>query len=170
MKELSGSFEAKEDDFIVISCDPLTESLQVTPSILPITSGAGTTPLADGSDDRESHEIAWQCPASGEYRLSLGLENIRESTGAVFFRFERDAKYNGFEEGDTVILGRHREVQGEDNWGSDMIDFLGKEAEITELSGTDMTGCYGVNVDIDDGRVVLADAGYDACEKSRRGG
>ena len=155
---------------IVISCNPLTESLKVTPSILPITGGAGTTPFEGDSEDRETHDIAWQCPASDEYKLRLGLETIRESTGAVYFRFERDAKYNGFEEGDTVKLGRHREVRGEDNWGSDMIDFLGKEAKITELSGTDMTGCYGVNVDIDDGTVVLADAGYDAREKSRRGG
>jgi hypothetical protein len=65
---------------------------------------------------------------------------------------EEDALYGPLEEGSTVILGRHREVDGEDNWLDDMEQYVGREATVTRLSGVDGQGCPGVRVDIDDER------------------
>jgi hypothetical protein len=64
---------------------------------------------------------------------------------------EEDAVYGPLEEGSTVILGRHREVNGEDNWAASMDQYVGREATVTLLSGVDPQGCPGVRVDIDDG-------------------
>jgi hypothetical protein len=63
---------------------------------------------------------------------------------------EETAVYGPLEEGSTVILGRHREVDGSDNWAPDMDAYVGEEATITRLSGVDPEGCPGVRVDLDD--------------------
>lgn len=63
---------------------------------------------------------------------------------------EEDALYGPLEEGSTVILGRHREVDGEDNWADSMDQYVGREATVTRLSGVDPQGCPGIRVNIDD--------------------
>lgn len=62
----------------------------------------------------------------------------------------------GFDVGDLVILGRHREINGEANWSEDMEEYVGMEAEITSLVGVEEgeSRCYLVTVDIDDGEWV----------------
>jgi len=60
----------------------------------------------------------------------------------------------GFKVGDTVILGKHREIDGNPNWNPAMDQYVGKTAKITKLVGTegDSANCYLVRVDIDKGK------------------
>lgn len=62
----------------------------------------------------------------------------------------------GFQVGDTVILGRHRSVDGGSNWNPAMDEFVGKAATITELIGIEGDGsdCFLVHVDLDKGEWV----------------
>ena len=62
----------------------------------------------------------------------------------------------GFDVGDAVILGRHRSVNGEDNWADEMDGYVGETATITSLVGFEEgdSHCFLVYVDIDDGEWV----------------
>jgi hypothetical protein len=62
---------------------------------------------------------------------------------------EDDPRYGPVVPGAEVTLGRHRMVQGDDNWADDMGPFVGRRARVVELSGLDNVGCPGVRVDID---------------------
>jgi len=57
----------------------------------------------------------------------------------------------GYEVGDQVIIGAHRYIDENSNWADEMYEFVGMEATITSLEGTDDVNCYLVHVDIDDG-------------------
>lgn len=59
----------------------------------------------------------------------------------------------GFQVGDTVVLGRHRSVDGKDNWYGAMDEFVGRAATITKLIGAEVdgSGCFLVRVDLDKG-------------------
>ncbi len=62
----------------------------------------------------------------------------------------------GFQVGDRVVLGRHRFVDGNENWNPSMDPFVGMTARITELVGTKEDGseCFLVRVDTDKGKWV----------------
>lgn len=51
--------------------------------------------------------------------------------------------------GTEVTLGRHRTVDGDDNWADEMSQYVGRRARVLEHSGVDGVGCPGVRVDID---------------------
>lgn len=51
--------------------------------------------------------------------------------------------------GRVVILGQHREVEGDANWSTEMGQWVGQRATITRLVGVDERGCPVVNVDVD---------------------
>ena len=51
------------------------------------------------------------------------------------------------QEGTKVILGRHDEANGGDNWAEDMGDFVGQETVVTEILGTDSQGFTVVSVE-----------------------
>jgi hypothetical protein len=51
--------------------------------------------------------------------------------------------------GTEVTLGRHRAVDGDDNWADEMSQYVGRRARVLEQSGVDGVGCPGVRVDID---------------------
>lgn len=53
--------------------------------------------------------------------------------------------------GATVILGRHRPVNGDTYWASDMDRYVGHSARILRQAGLDSQGCPCVNVDADSG-------------------
>lgn len=53
--------------------------------------------------------------------------------------------------GTEVVLGRHSEWSGDANWVEDMDAYVGKTARVTELYGTDGSGCLVVHLDIDNG-------------------
>ena len=65
---------------------------------------------------------------------------------------EDSAGYGPVEVGTVVVLGRHREVDGDDNWSDDMDAYVGQETAVTRLSGVDGQGCPGVRVDADGGQ------------------
>ncbi|MCX6033140.1 MAG: hypothetical protein NT169_28130 [Chloroflexi bacterium] len=62
---------------------------------------------------------------------------------------DSNADFGPIEVGSQVILGRHREVDGEANWADSMVDFVDKTATVTRQSPVDSQGCPGVHVDID---------------------
>ncbi len=59
------------------------------------------------------------------------------------------AIYGRVSVGAEVILGRHRPVDGDDNWDDAMIPFVGRTARVVRLAGVDGAGCPGINVDLD---------------------
>ena len=54
--------------------------------------------------------------------------------------------------GTVVRLGRHRAVQGVENWNDEQSPYLGLPAEVTELVGVDDQGCALLRVDVDEGQ------------------
>ena len=58
--------------------------------------------------------------------------------------------YGGIMVGSVVVLGRHREVEGYDNWTPEMDEYVGMQATVTQLDGVDGSGCPTVHVDADD--------------------
>jgi hypothetical protein len=53
--------------------------------------------------------------------------------------------------GTVVILGRHRPVDGYDNWDPQMDQYVGMRATVIDLEAVDGSGCAVVSVDVDDG-------------------
>lgn len=53
--------------------------------------------------------------------------------------------------GSQVVLGRHRPVDGEDNWTPGMERYAGRVARVIELVGVDEQGCPLLRVDVDEG-------------------
>lgn len=62
---------------------------------------------------------------------------------------ETTATYGAVRTGSEVVLGRHRPIEGDDNWSQDMAAFVGRTARVVELAGVDEVGCPGVHVDAD---------------------
>ena len=54
--------------------------------------------------------------------------------------------------GTAVVLGQHRDVNGDTNWSAEMQPFVGQRARITQLVGVDDQGCPVVNIDADQGQ------------------
>ena len=65
---------------------------------------------------------------------------------------DQTMQWEGLAVGTEVTLGRHRAVNGDDNWDAQMEPFVGRTAHITELIGVDDTGCGLVHVDVDGGQ------------------
>jgi hypothetical protein len=61
------------------------------------------------------------------------------------------AQWGPIQVGSTVVLGRHRPVNGDENWGEDMTPLVGQQARVMRLVGVDDQGCPVVNVDADGG-------------------
>jgi hypothetical protein len=59
--------------------------------------------------------------------------------------------YGSIGVGTIVILGRHRPVDGYDNWDPQMDAYVGMQATVIELKEVDGSGCPGVAVDVDGG-------------------
>jgi hypothetical protein len=61
------------------------------------------------------------------------------------------AQYGPVRVGTEVVIGRHREVDGETNWVALMDPYVGRRARVTQLVGVDDQGCPLIAVDIDNG-------------------
>jgi hypothetical protein len=59
--------------------------------------------------------------------------------------------YGAARVGALLRLGRHRPVDGDDNWAEEMGQFVGAHASVVRQSGVDMQGCPVVRVDVDNG-------------------
>ncbi len=65
---------------------------------------------------------------------------------------DQSIQWEGLAVGVEVMLGRHRVVNGDDNWDTQMDAFVGRTGHITELIGVDDQGCPLVHVDADNGQ------------------
>lgn len=65
---------------------------------------------------------------------------------------DQTVRWEGMAVGSEVVLGRHRDVNGDDNWDAGMDPFVGRTAHITELVGVDDQGCAVVHLDADQGQ------------------
>lgn len=59
------------------------------------------------------------------------------------------ASYGAATIGATVVLGRHRPVDGDTNWAEEMDAYVGRTAHVASYGDLDTEGCPGVRVDID---------------------
>lgn len=64
---------------------------------------------------------------------------------------DETVQYGPVQVGSKIKLGRHTPWQGDANWAEDMTQYVGQEAKVTELAGTDAAGCALVKVDVDGG-------------------
>ena len=64
---------------------------------------------------------------------------------------DENAQYGAVRVGTEVMIGRHREVDGEDNWVEQMAPYVGRRARVLELVGVDDQGCPLLRVDVDQG-------------------
>lgn len=64
---------------------------------------------------------------------------------------EGSESYGAATPGSQVVLGRHRAVDGDDNWSDEMQAYVGRVARVIGPAGLDGNGCPGVRVDIDQG-------------------
>lgn len=88
----------------------------------------------------------------GEYQLLLtALETINLPQNCSL---DASADYGPITLGSRVILGEHTSVNGNTNWNEAMREYLGKEATVIELLGSDGSGCPIVHVDIDNSQWV----------------
>jgi hypothetical protein len=121
--------------------------------------------LATG--DRNGRLIS-ALPVAGDYLLSVRAGDMRAS-GPYTITVEPAGALPGPEAcdwhseagdyapvrmGSTVILGRHRPVNGDAAWDSAMAAYVGRPARVTDLVGADGQGCPTVLVDIDDGNFL----------------
>jgi hypothetical protein len=61
-------------------------------------------------------------------------------------------RYGPVTVGAEVVLGRHRMVNGDDNWTEEMSRWVGRRGRVVEQAGVDSAGCPGVRVDVDGGQ------------------
>ncbi|MFI5301780.1 MAG: hypothetical protein ACHREM_27130, partial [Polyangiales bacterium] len=59
------------------------------------------------------------------------------------------AEYGGLKEGSRVVLGKHRAVDGEENWAAEMEPYVGLTSKVKALSDVDAEGCACVQVEAD---------------------
>lgn len=116
-------------------------------------SGEGTSALISGYRLRQTgtHTIVargFSSAGSGSYSLSLYTDGGGYSGGSECSGY---AEYGGVRVGSRIRLGRHTMAGGSTNWTSDMARYVGREARVTRLGGTDAQGCTVVYVDADDG-------------------
>ena len=64
---------------------------------------------------------------------------------------DANAQYGVVTVGTEVVIGRHRPVDGQDNWVEQMDPYVGRRARVMELVGVDDQGCPLLRVDLDQG-------------------
>lgn len=121
--------------------------------------------------DADQGEWFWRLrdlvPAEGDERVSyprgMASDHGRVSTGpapppATDARVPQacgltddQARFEPVAVGTEVVLGRHRPVDGDDNWTPEMDPYVGRHARVIELVGVDEQGCPLVRVDADNG-------------------
>ena len=129
------------------------------------TSGAILATDDDGGEGLWSYVRQVVVPRTGAYTLVVrsyndaGRGNYSALVRRVGLRGPQACDGNGLsaediDAGDRVLLGRHRAVNGSDNWADDMDAYVGRETSVRELSGVDDEGCPVVSVMIDGGDFV----------------
>ncbi len=89
--------------------------------------------------------------ANGPYTLTVQLFSALPGPQACVPN-SNAVSYLPVRVGSPVILGRHRPVNGEEGWSAGMNAYVGQQATVTGLAGSDWLGCPQVQVDIDQGQ------------------
>jgi hypothetical protein len=106
---------------------------------------------ADGGT-REGHGSCWRVRDLG---IGTGMQPLPAEVAASdafpqnCHQSEMAPNYGGATIGATVVLGRHRPVDGEADWADEMQQWVGRAAHVVQQGGLDSQGCPGVRVDID---------------------
>lgn len=82
----------------------------------------------------------------------LAVVGLAAAITNAYMVVRRVAADRPFRVGDLVILGRHNQVRGNDNWASEMDRYVGRQARIKAFVGRDLSGCEVIHVDIDRGQ------------------
>lgn len=96
--------------------------------------GAPAPPGLAGAHGRSAEEL----PAGERAAQACGQTDLSADYGSVTV-------------GSEVVLGRHRPVDGDDNWVEHMDAYVGRRARVMELIGVDDQGCPLLRVDVDQG-------------------
>lgn len=116
-------------------------------------------PVPDGYyADMPDDDFPWYTPPEASYGgygdegdYSGDYEDGSEDTSSIDEDYlEGEESYGFIEEGSTVILGRHEDLNGGSNWADGMEDFVDTEAVVTELPGADSQGFLVVRVEGND--------------------
>jgi len=133
---------------------PLKTLAKTLPAKYPVEDGF----YADSVDE----DIAWYMPPETSFGSSdYADEGYDEEYGDEYYDEYGDGDYSGdidedyvegvesyglIKVGSKVILGKHDDVNGGDNWAEEMDAYVGKEAVVTELAGADTQGFLVVRV------------------------
>ncbi len=86
-------------------------------------------------------------PAGPEASTHEADPRVNQACGAT----DESVDWGSVAVGTEVVVGRHRPVNGEDNWIVEMEPFVGRRAQVTALVGVDEQGCGLVHIDLDEG-------------------
>lgn len=104
------------------------------------------------SCSKPATDVVDAAPADGEIvekKQKPATQSVPRGCGQE----DDSADYGPIDVGVKVRLQRHTEVGGGgSNWSDTMDRYVGQEAEVMSLRGTDQDGCPGVTVDLDNGR------------------
>lgn len=93
--------------------------------------------------------VAGMASRSGTWALQVRNRGDHENRVRVAVVAEK--AYSGLRPGDRVRVGSHTVVNGDANWVEPMARYVGRQATIMELAGSDGAGQWVVRVDVDDG-------------------
>lgn len=101
--------------------------------------------------DTIDEDIAWYMPPETSFGYSdygdySEYGDYEDYDGRDEDFVEGVETYGFIKKGSIVILGKHEDLNGGTNWASEMDAFVGKEATVTELPGTDSQGFLVVRV------------------------
>ena len=116
--------------------------------------GFGGTVIAEANEDGWV-QVRWDNAEENDYRWGAdGYYDLKLATGTLPQACDKSGASGSAVVGAKVILQKHREVGKDDNWASDMNNYVGKTATITSVPGFDDAGCTVVRVDVDKGAYV----------------
>lgn len=159
-------FEGNRGDAVTINLissefDPVVELLD--------PSGSQIGSDDDGGGERNARLANVALAAAGTYSIAVRAHGSGESgnytlrlataTSTVTTAIPENCgftaetvSYGPLAVGQVVTLGRHRGVNGDENWAGGMDNFVGTVTTVTQLSGVDGEGCPCVRVAIDEGQ------------------
>ena len=150
---LFAKIQAKSGHFYQVATLTLDTKLRLAPVILKQTGSSRLRASTDSVNASADTVLTWHCKSNGEYLLLF--RNDAGKAGRSFLTIKQTIVYDGFVVGNRVILGRHRPINGSDNWTGEMEKYVGKVAKIVKLEEQESeTDAYIVRVDIDNQRWV----------------
>ena len=92
--------------------------------------------------------VEWPVEPNVRYRVRIEGKESKDAF-LVVSGIDMEIPYDGIRLDDYVRLGRHRSVEGDDNWNELMDKYVGCIARVEELSSRDKSGSFTVRVDME---------------------